>query len=94
MLKWAERRSYHASSLHVAALGTVQERRVVDNYTKISLSQGLEATVLEWGSGRSYHTSLHLPDKKAKVEKAVDTIKEKKKSAKVMFSPPLNLLTH
>lgn len=33
--------------------------------------------------GRSYHTSqtIYVPDKKAMVEKAVDSLKEKKKSA-------------
>lgn len=35
--------------------------------------------------GSGYHTSipLHLPDKKAKIEMAVDTLKEKKKAPKV-----------
>ena len=44
------------------------------------VSRGVAVT----GRGRGYHTSLPVcvPDRKAKIEKAVDTIKEKKKEKK------------
>ena len=80
-LKAMERRDWRGyHTLHVpdaAVLGTVNGGKGSGCYGTLCIP---ESAVLK---GRSYHTcsQLCLPDKKAKIELAVDTVKEKKKAA-------------
>ena len=80
-LKAMERRDWRGyHTLHVpdaAVLGTVNGGKGSGCYGTLCIP---ELAVLK---GRSYHTcsQLCLPGKKAKIELAVDTVKEKKKAA-------------